>query len=540
MKRLLALLITTAIIFSFAIYKKDDPFVKEKTNAQENTSVTSTTKKEPAATEKTPFVKNTTSTTKKKGNTALKKQEITTTTTTAKAPAKTPAKDQSPSQEKTDEEKKPNLSFPKTFSVGYGRVDISGNPSAYPVAIDGGTARGILDPLMLTCVAIHDGENTVLIMTADVKKMFESVANRSFSIIEKKFGIPAENIIISCTHTHSAPDTNSVGQGKAQWLENYYKQLPFAVEEALNDLDPVVGAFSGKADQPGIGFVRRYKLLNGGWKMNPSAADRPIEHESDADPEMRTIRFDRQTKKDVLLVNFQTHYYGAKAPDALSADFVDPFRKSAEKEFDCLFAYYSGASADINQYAVLSTDKKAPDADAAFMEGARKCLRAEEKVAIGDLKIQHSRYTARCKINTPEKLNQAKEITSLKKNSPESNALVAKYGFASYDEASFAVYYGSCVPTMEIPFTAIGFGDLAFVSAAYEMFHKHGSYIRDAATDLGYKTTFVCTLAHGVNGYVPTAIAYEHGGYETWNCRFVPGSGEKFADEIVRLLRACK
>ena len=89
-----------------------------------------------------------------------------------------------------------------------------------------------------------------------------------------------------------------------------------------------------------------------------------------------------ENKKDILLVNFQTHYYGtsSKYPKKFSADLVDPFRRSAEKEFDCLFAYYSGASGNINQIAMLSTDKKAPNADAAFMEGARKCLKAEEKI----------------------------------------------------------------------------------------------------------------------------------------------------------------
>ncbi len=448
-------------------------------------------------------------------------------------PTKTPGEEEKENAE--GEKQTGDIKYPDGFAIGYGTADISGDPSITPVAIDGGTANKIYDPLLLTCVAVWDGEEVALIMTADVKKMFESVANRSFSIIKNKFGIPEENIIITCTHTHSAPDTATDGQGKSQWLQNYYKQLPVAVENALRDLDEVEAAYSGKADQPGIGFVRRYKLANGSWKMNPSINDNPVEHESEADPEMRTIRFDRKNKKDVLLVNFQTHYYGAKVPEALSADFVDPFRKSAEEEFDCLFAYYSGASADINQRAILPTDEKAENADEAFMEGARKCLKAEKKIKLGDLKIQHSKYTAQCKIDTPEKLEQAKEISSTK-DIAQQNALIKQYGFASYDEATFAVYYGSSEPTMEVPFTAIAFGDVAFVSAAYEMFHEHGSYVRDNSP---YETTFVCTLAHAANGYVPTAIGYEHGGYETWNCRFVAGSGELFADEIVRLLKAC-
>ena len=441
----------------------------------------------------------------------------------------------------TEEEEKENaiveketgeITYPDSFAVGYGTSDISGNPYLTPTSYYGGTATGVHDPLMLTCIAIWDGEEIALIMTADLKKMLEPVADRSFSIIKNKFGIPEENIILSCTHTHAAPDAGQGGAGSAQWLQNYYKQLPVAVEAALRDLDPVDTAFTGKADQPGIGFVRRYLLADGTWKMNPSKSMNPVEHESEADPEMRTIRFDRKNKKDVLLVNFQTHYYGAnkKYPGQFSADFVAPFRKSAEKEFDCLFAYYSGASGDINQNAVLPTDEKVPNADDAFMDGARKCLKNEEKIALGNLKIQHSEYTATCKLGSPEKVRQAQEV-SAGKVPPET------YGFESVEDASYSLYYGDTEPTKLVPFTAIAFGDVAFVSASYEMFHQSAQDVRSASP---FQTTFVCTLAHAANGYVPTAIGYEHGGYETWNCRFAAGSGEKFAEEMIRLLNACK
>jgi len=429
--------------------------------------------------------------------------------------------------------------IPKGFSVGYGTADISGSPDKIRISYYGGLADGVHDPLLLTCIAVSDGEEVALIMTADLKKMFEPTANRSLSIIERDFGIPASNVILSCTHTHSAPDAGADGTGNAQWLQQYYKKIPQAVEAALRDLDTVKGAYSGKAIQEGIGFVRRYLLADGTYKFNPSRADNPIAHESEADPEMRTIRFDRENKKDILLVNFQTHYYGtsSKYPQKFSADFVDPFRRSAEKEFDCLFAYYSGASGNINQIAMLSTDKKAPNADAAFMEGARKCLKAEEKVEVGKLCIERSLYEATCMVRTPEKIAQAQEITNLGTNTAAGKALMKQYGFVDANEVSFTLYYKALTPTQQVPFNVIAFGDFAFVSASYEMFDTNGIQVREASP---YKNTFLCTLAHAANGYVPSALGYEHGSYETFNCRFVAGSGELFAQEMIRLLNLCK
>jgi hypothetical protein len=51
--------------------------------------------------------------------------------------------------------------------------------------------------------------------------------------------------------------------------------------------------------------------------------------------------------------------------------------------------------------------------------------------------------------------------------------------------------------------------------------------------------TFVCANTGGVLSYVPSALAYSHGSYETQNCYFAPGSGEEFVTEMLRLVNEC-
>ena len=85
-----------------------------------------------------------------------------------------------------------------------------------------------------------------------------------------------------------------------------------------------------------------------------------------------------------------------------------------------------------------------------------------------------------------------------------------------------------------IPFTAISCGDIAFVSAPYEMFDTNGQEVRAASP---FKSTFICSLTNGSFGYVPSALGFENGSYETFNCAFRPGSGEEFANELVRMLK---
>ncbi len=429
--------------------------------------------------------------------------------------------------------------LPDGFAVGYAAGDITGST---PIEYFGGTAKGVHDPLLLTCIAVSDGEEVALIMTADLKKMLDNVSNKSLEIIEKKFGIPAENVILSCTHTHSAPDAGATSAGNSQWMQQYYKKLPTIVEEALLDLDVVEGAYTGKANtEHPIGYVRRYYLANGKVKMNPSVYDNPVAYESEADPEFRTVRFDRKNKKDVLLVNFQTHYGGATSlyPEMLSADFVDPFRDRAEKEFDCLFAYYSGASGDINFQNALGPRyyQDMPASIDGFMETTEACLRNEKKAAVGDIKASRSLYACTVRHDSEERVAQAKEVAAAGYETDAGKALMLKYGFESNYDASFVVVRSSLPETLDVPVNAISFGDFGFVGAPYEMFHVNGKQIRDGSP---YETTFVCSLSLGAFGYIPSALGYQNGGYETFNCRFVGGTGELLAQEMVRLLNENK
>lgn len=145
---------------------------------------------------------------------------------------------------KEEEKEKKEITYPKAFAVGYAIGNISGQ---CPLPIYDGTAESIHDPLMLTCTAMSDGEgNVALVMSADLKGMQTSVFNRSCSIIEKQFGIPAENVIIGCTHTHNAPTVGGNTAEMTRWLANYYKQLPLIVEEALLDLEEIENVYIGK------------------------------------------------------------------------------------------------------------------------------------------------------------------------------------------------------------------------------------------------------------------------------------------------------
>ncbi len=426
------------------------------------------------------------------------------------------------------------------FSAGYADVDISGQ---HPIVYYGGVSKGERDPIRINCVAVSDGKETALLISLDLKKMLEHVAEKSWALIEKEFSIPASHVILSCTHTHAAPDAGAPGQGNDEWVEQYLEKLPKVIAASLADMDEVTDAFAGtSAMERGVTFVRRYLRPDGTYKMNPSKYDEVLAHESDADPEMRTVRLVRKNKKPLVLVNFQTHYNGAPGmfPGLFSSDFVGTLRDGVEEKLDCHCIYYSGGSGNVNQITSLPGELKYRnfiEATPAFVSAVFRSLKVEERIALGPVKADRSLTEAVVRRDSEERVKQALEIQKAGYDSEEGKALLAKYGFEHKFEVYFTVVRSRLPDTVQVPLNAITFGDVAFCGAPYEMFDTSAKQVRTASS---CNTTFVCSLSGGAHCYMPSAVAYTHGAYETWNCRYVLGTAEILVREMIRLIGACK
>ena len=265
-----------------------------------------------------------------------------------------------------------------TFKVGYGRKALTG---PLPINTWNSTADTYRDPLYLTCVAFSDGETAALLMSADVMKVdagaFEECAKR----LQERLGIERKSVMISAIHSHYAPNITAT----CSWAENFFEAVLEASAEALEDLSPAK-VFTGKGYTDSLTFVRRYLLPDGSWKFNPSAADKPVSHESEADNELRTIRFVREGKKDILMANYQTHYHGGVGKNVITADVFGDFRALAEKELGCDFIYCSGASGNLNFISAIPGERKHPtigEAAAELLRTARAALSAETEAKPG-------------------------------------------------------------------------------------------------------------------------------------------------------------
>lgn len=434
------------------------------------------------------------------------------------------------------------------LKVGYGRTDITPRESV-PLRGYGSTSNRmslqVIDPLAATCLAITDeaGE-TVLLFALDLTGATEYWTDRYAPAISKATGVPCGHIFGSGSHTHSAPDySNKEKDSIPRYLDLLEEQLVTAAMAAMEDRTPAQ-IFAASAKTTALSFVRRYILEDG-----TAAGDNyghfeesPIRcHESEVDNEMQFVKFVREGKKDILMVNFQTHPHrtgGGKRYD-VSADIVGVMRDETEKRLGCNFIYFTGGSGNVNPTSRIPEENLYHDHREHGSAMADVAVSAEgtyRPVPAGAVKV--GRRVLVCPVNHTQD-HRAKDAEYVSENfkktgdRPTWTAEAKRLGFNSVYHATALVRNSRGPAEKEMVLNAVGIGDLAFVNVPYEMFDTNGKQIKEASP---FPVTYVLTCGAGA-GYIPSALGFKNGGYSVDNCWFLPGVGEQFADALVDCLK---
>ena len=441
---------------------------------------------------------------------------------------------------KTEEKKeKGEIVYPEGFSAGFGRADIT--PESFPVDLGGGAmATSVADPLYASCTALCDGENVALIYHLDMKQcpkaFFEMVTKR----LTKKFNVPAESVILNTTHSHNSPvSITGTEPERVRYLQKVLPALDQAAEDALRDL-AAAEIYTSKGDTTNFAFVRRYLMADGSWdgiQMNNPCNDF-VAHESEADAELRVIRFERGDKKDILLVNWQGHAAHGRSmhPNLISSDFIYELRSGVEKEMDVHLSYHNGSSGNLNFTDYLGQQKFSNfhEVGKGLVDVVKEAVKTEEKVNSGKIKSAKTTVTCEVFVDDAKKVEGAqKYVNAAVDQQPQ---VLAEYGLISSYEVSAINSRQRRLekgPTEDVDLYAISCGDIAFFTSPFEQFDADGKYVRDNSP---FKMTFSCAYSNGHYGYLPTSFAYPHGCYEVYTCPFVYGTTDNLNAASIGLL----
>ena len=434
------------------------------------------------------------------------------------------------------------------FYIGFGREDYTPDRQVKLNSVK--LSAEIESPVKVTCTALSDGEKTVLIFSNDLRGSTTWFVGQVKERVGKATGIPADRIFVCATHNHSAPDINFYREEvMADWLERIaFPAILTAAKNAVEDLSPCT-LKTGKTDVPGVAYTRRYFRADGAFHGIHviKTSDAPIaRHETEADPELRLVRFVREGKKDVVIVNFQVHAAtGLTASNNLCADFITALRDEVEEKEDVLVMYLQGGCGNSNTFSKI--DPNAPNKDYLLAghrlaEGVLRILGELEPAESGEIRlgkgvctgvINHARTDMAPLAKQIYEQIEQKGITS----EQEKRELFQANGFHSRYEASAILRRSKMDKTVDVSLFTVAFGDVGFTFTGGEFFDALFRMIRSASP---YKMTVTVGYANGGLSYMPDAFGFANGGYEPLQCNFIPGTSETFCLELLRQLNELK
>ena len=435
------------------------------------------------------------------------------------------------------------------LQVGFGRAVIT---PTEPVHLSGGSdpkriSNNILDDMTVTCIAITDSRGrTVLLMTEDMQHVTASFAAPAIEGITEVTGIPAEDIILCATHTHSVPTQNLKFPGVAAFYPIYQDGFKKAALEALADRSPAK-LYTGVTHADGYVFPRHYVLDDGslmGSAYGVQSDKRIVRHTYQGDTTIQLIRFVREEKKDILLMNLGVHatFNGNSAKLDVSADFPSPLRNHIESNSDCMVAYFLGAGGDQTpqtRFKAIAHDLDYNGYGQKIGDFVLEALRFMQPAMSGDLKLERMIHVGQCNTSGLERLADAERVTEIMMSEGVAAATPAakELGFASVYEAR-AIYGRSKLPkTQDVELAALTLGEVSFVFGSFEMFSDTGRYIREHSP---FITTFIATQSINTHSYIPSDIAFEIGCYEAYASQFEQGTAQKIADTYINTLNSMK
>jgi len=437
------------------------------------------------------------------------------------------------------------------FKAGFSRVDIT-PPLGIEIAgyFVERRAEGVLDNLEVNCTAVSDGENTAVIMSADLLYLLTPLAKRVREKVAADNNIPVEAVYISCTHTHTGP--------KLDVMEEYNNFLASrcsdAAKLAIADMKDAKVSI-GRSEAKKVSFIRRYRMKDGKIRTNPGVGNPDILNSIGLpDETVQVIRMTRDGAEDIVMINFQVH------PDTIGGNFItadyprfvrETFENALCKKVKAI--YFNGTAGDANHVNVYAKDGDLNGLNTdSFDDVARGYEHSQHMgCAIAGAALQ---VYAKCDPVKVDKVSFAQNVLKVPSNMPKPEELPLAYEYArlhAEGKDSEIPYQGMELTTVvaealrmkklehgpeyfELSLTGVAFGEVAMIGIPGEPFTQVGRSIKEGSP---FKMTFATGLTNGSEGYFPMMEAYDEGGYEARSSRYKAGIAEAIAEGGIELLK---
>jgi len=418
-----------------------------------------------------------------------------------------------------------------TFRAGAAVSDVT--PRKFPVIVNAmfeeRSADKVADPLFAKALVLDDGTTRVAFCIVDSCMVPRELIDAAKEIAAQATGIPANHMLISATHTHSAPSAMGCLGSRAD--PEYAASLPPKIAEAITaaagKLQPARVAWA-RADDWEHTFNRRWirrpdrMLTDPFGQQNVRAHMHPGHQSADAigpsgpvDPALTLLAIETLDHQPLaLLANYSQHYYGSPL---LSSDYFGRFAKHVAADL--------GVSSDAAR-PLVAMMSQGTSGDLMWMDYGAPRREIGYDAYAGEIAARVATLWRGLDWETQAPLRVAERSLELPFRVPDA----ARLEWARKKTAALGTRLPTSLPDIyaaealhlherqktELKLQAIRVGDLGIAALPNEVFALTGLKLKARSP---FATTMNIELANGAEGYIPPPEQHALGGYTTWPAR---------------------
>ncbi len=415
-----------------------------------------------------------------------------------------------------------------------------------------GPARGVERDLTATALVLSDGSQTVVLVACDAIRLRPAMARALRERIGSRLDVPVSHVLLNVSHTHAVPDPpdwqqfdGADGAHQAELTLPYWQlfeeRVVQAADEARQKLRPArAGAGTGSVR---IGVNRREQLPDGTMVLgeDPNGV---------MDPTVGVVRIDGLDGHPMaILMHYACHpdVLGPKC-DLISPDYVGAARAVAETVTGATAMFLQGAAGDVDPRCGIVLGDDGMD-EMRRLGGELGCEAARVFLGINTLRRRKERVAWQSAVSvvtawayadadapSVEFLGAASQEVRLPLRPLPSRDVAERALAAARSELETALAGPSSLPerlvarrraswaelqlqavergdpgSVDVEVQVVRLNELAIVAIPGELFVEIGMGIK-ARSPLPF--TFVSGYSNGIFFYIPTAAAFQSGGYE--------------------------
>ncbi|MEZ6122422.1 MAG: LamG-like jellyroll fold domain-containing protein [Planctomycetaceae bacterium] len=430
----------------------------------------------------------------------------------------------------------PQATFAAELKAGAAVVDVT--PAKFPVLVNGGmttrSAAEVTTPINARAIVVDGGGQRVGIVVVDSCMMPRPLLDEAKALAAMQTKIAADHILISATHTHTAPSSmGALGtDADADYLPVLRAGIVDALVKAESHLEPAqVGwAVQNAADYTALRrWIRRPDRIaedpfgNLTVRANMHAGrnwDDVTGESGPEDPDLSLISFQAISGRPIaVLANFSMHYFSGQKP--LAADYFGLFcdgmqqklNESTDDHPPFVGIMSHGCSGDIwRRDYKLPTEQQEPQksieefADG-LLEIAMKGYQSVEYQTDADVVMAEVRPVLKYRVPDLQRLQWAQKIVQEMGDRPPrtTQEVYAREALLLHE-----------LQSTEIVVQALRIGEIGIATTPNETYALTGLKVKLQSP---LPKTMVIELANGGDGYIPPPEQHLLGGYNTWAAR---------------------